>query len=74
VEALPVDVSSAPRAMLVKPNVARGATGKAYVVQPGDSIWRIANRFKVSQDALMKANGISDARKMKTGMSLVIPD
>jgi LysM repeat protein len=42
-------------------------------VQPGDSIWRIANRNKVSQDALMRANGISDARKMKTGMKLVIP-
>lgn len=78
VEALPVDVSSAPRAQLVKPNVHRSApaaaTGKSYVVQSGDSVWRIANRFKVNQDALMKANGISDARKMKVGMSLVIPN
>ena len=78
VEALPVDVSSAPRAQLVKPNVHRNApasaTGKSYVVQNGDSVWRIANRFKVNQDALMKANGISDARKMKVGMSLVIPN
>jgi LysM repeat protein len=78
VEALPVDVRNAPRAMLVKPNIPRGesaaATGKSYVVQNGDSIWRIANRFKVNQDALMKANGISDARKMKVGMSLVIPN
>jgi LysM repeat protein len=78
VEALPVDVRNAPRAMLVKPNVNRAepaaAAGRSYVVQNGDSIWRIANRFKVSQDSLMKANGISDARKMKTGMSLVIPN
>jgi LysM repeat protein len=78
VEAVPVDVSSAPRAQLVKPNINRGATpvatsGKSYVVQSGDSVWRIANRFKVNQDALMKANGISDAKKMKVGMSLVIP-
>ena len=49
------------------------ATGSSYVVQAGDSVWRIANRFKVSQDALMKANGITDARKMKTGMKLAIP-
>jgi LysM repeat protein len=80
VEALPVDVRSAPRAQLVKPNVNLvGSTpapfsGKSYVVQNGDSVWRIANRFKVSQNALMKANGISDARKMKVGMSLVIPN
>lgn len=81
VEALPVDVSSAPRAQLVKPNIkpaasapAAATTGKSHVVQNGDSIWRIANRFKVSQEALMKANGISDARKMKVGMSLVIPN
>jgi LysM repeat protein len=80
VEALPVDVSSAPRAQLVKPNVKLGsaapaaATGRSHVVQNGDSIWRIANRYKVSQEALMKANGISDARKMKVGMSLVIPN
>lgn len=78
VEALPVDVSTAPRALMVKPNVNRSApavaSGKSYVVQNGDSIWRIANRFKVNQDTLMKANGISDVRKMKVGMSLVIPN
>ncbi len=78
VEALPVDVSNAPRAQLVRPNMNRSApiatSGKSYVVQNGDSVWRIANRFKVNQDALMKANGISDARKMKVGMSLVIPN
>lgn len=84
-----VDVSRAPKAQLVRPNVnhaensprpaadvipsAAAASGKSYVVQPGDSVWRIANRFKVNQDALMRANGISDARKMKTGMKLVIP-
>jgi len=52
---------------------APAASGKSYVVQPGDSIWRIANRFKISQDKLMQVNGISDARKMKNGMKLVIP-
>jgi LysM repeat protein len=80
-----VDVNDAPRARLVKPNVASTpaaasaaapvkASGKTYVVQNGDSVWRIANKFKVNQNKLMKANGISDARKMKVGMSLVIPN
>jgi LysM repeat protein len=78
VEALPVDVSNAPRAQLVRPNLAGQPAaavpaGDSYVVQSGDSIWRIANRYNVSQDALMKANGITDARKMKIGMKLVIP-
>ena len=84
-----VDVSDAPRAQLVRPilhpsssatpapaantNAAPAATGKSYVVQQGDSVWRIANRYKVNQDTLMKANGISDARKIKVGMSLAIP-
>ncbi len=82
VDAVPVNVSGAPRAQLVRPNISRGAqsastpaaaSGKTYVVQNGDSVWRIANRFKVNQDALMKANGLSDARKLRGGMSLVIP-
>lgn len=74
-----VDVSNAPRAMLVRPNrsmpdqPAVAASGKTHVVQSGESIWRIANRFKVSQEALMRANGITDAKKMKVGMKLVIP-
>lgn len=80
VEAVPADGKGAPRAQMVRPNVSReaseltgAAAGKSYVVQPGDSVWRIANRFKVGQETLMRANGISDARKMKTGMKLVIP-
>ncbi|MES2658086.1 MAG: LysM peptidoglycan-binding domain-containing protein [Verrucomicrobiota bacterium] len=75
-----VDIANAPRAQVVKSKIAypaeapvATASGKSYVVQNGDSVWRIANKFKVNQDALMKANGISDARKMKVGMSLVIP-
>ncbi len=77
VEAVPVDVANAPRARLVRPSVSHGAapasSGRTYVVQPGDSIFRIASRHKVSQQSLMRANGISDPRKMKTGMKLAIP-
>ncbi len=50
------------------------ASKKTYTVKAGDSIWRIANRFNVDQAQLMKVNAISDARKVRTGMSLVIPN
>ncbi|MBC8125810.1 MAG: LysM peptidoglycan-binding domain-containing protein [Gloeobacteraceae cyanobacterium ES-bin-144] len=80
-----VDVTNAPKAMLVRPSMSHETTprsintqvsssGKSYVVQPGDSVWRIANKFKVNQESLMRANGISDAKKMKTGMKIVIPN
>lgn len=76
-----VDVSGAPKALLVRPNSIHGgatmevaaSSGKPYIVQPGDSIFRIAERFHVNQDAIMKANRISDPRKLRVGMELVIP-
>lgn len=72
-----VDVNDAPRAILVRPNssgqTAPAASGDTHVVQPGESIFRIASRYKVSQDALMRANGITDPRKMRVGAKLVIP-
>jgi LysM repeat protein len=77
VDAIPVGSVPAVQAQLVRPNNTQAApvalSGKSYIVQNGDSVWRIANRFKVNQNALMKANGISDARKMKVGMTLNIP-
>ena len=48
--------------------------GRSYTVQSGDNFWRIANKYKVDQDQLMKANGITDPKKLKIGMNLVIPN
>ena len=82
VEAIPVDVSNAPKAQLVRPNTsgamvgtstATTASGITYTVKSGDSIYRIANQYKVSQDDLMRINQITDPRKMKIGMKLTIP-
>ncbi len=47
--------------------------GHTCVVVQGDSIWRIASRYKITMAALMKANGITDPRKIRPGMKLVIP-
>jgi LysM repeat protein len=43
------------------------------VVAKGDNPYSIAKKFKVTQDALMKANNIDDPRKLKIGQKLAIP-
>ena len=49
------------------------AAGETYMVAKGDNPYSIAKKFKVTQDALMKANNIDDPRKLKIGQKLVIP-
>lgn len=49
------------------------SSGETYVVAKGDNPYSIAKRFKVTQDALMKANNIDDPRKLQIGQKLVIP-
>lgn len=66
----------APRAIPVtEPQSSRPRTGatKSYTVRSGDSLWGIAKRLKVEQAALMKANGITDPKKLRTGMTLKVP-
>ncbi len=74
-----VDVTNAPRARAVTtpaPDVTptRPATAaSSYTVRPGDSVILIAKRHKVQPDALIKANRISDPKKIRPGMKLTIP-
>jgi len=44
-----------------------------YNVVKGDNPWKIAKKFKISQDELMKANGITDPKKIQIGQVLKIP-
>lgn len=76
------ETAPSPKAKLVKPSSSQAtslktgevkASGRTYVVKSGDSIWRIANRLKVSQEKMMKLNGIGDAGKLKIGATLEIP-
>lgn len=48
---------------------------RTYTIQSGDTPIAIANRFGVSVDALLAANGLTlnDARSLRTGQVLVIP-
>jgi murein DD-endopeptidase MepM/ murein hydrolase activator NlpD len=50
-----------------------GRTQATYTVARGDTLYRIASRYRVSVGRLMSANGISDPRELRVGQSLVIP-
>nr|WP_110749394.1 peptidoglycan DD-metalloendopeptidase family protein [Phyllobacterium leguminum] len=54
------------------PAPVRGASGEV-IVQPGESVFGIANRVGVSPNALMQANGITDANKIQAGQRLKLP-
>ncbi len=46
-----------------------------YVVQPGDTLWTIAQRFGIRVEALAQANGIQnpDAAILQVGQTLKVP-
>jgi LysM repeat protein len=50
------------------------ATGEqAYIVQPGDNLYRIGRRFGVPWLALLKHNGLGDSAAVSVGQELRIP-
>lgn len=44
-----------------------------YTVVKGDNPYKIAKKFKITPEALMKANGITDPKKIQIGQKLQIP-
>lgn len=44
-----------------------------HVVQSGESLWKIANDYHVSIEALYTMNGLSDPNRLAPGQSLIIP-
>ena len=50
-----------------------GDSGKTYTVGKGESPYMIAQKFKVSYDALIRLNHIDDPKKLKPGQKLRIP-
>src|SRR5512135_767980 len=49
------------------------SSGPVYIVQPGDTVSTIAERFNVSINDLMAANNISNPNVLGVGQQLVIP-
>ncbi len=46
---------------------------KTYVVVAGDNPNKLAKKFGISENMLLKANGIDDPRKLRIGQQLIIP-
>lgn len=46
---------------------------QSYVVREGDTLSAIAARFGVAEEAILKANGITDPNRLFVGQELVIP-
>ncbi|GIX30678.1 MAG: hypothetical protein KatS3mg124_1150 [Porticoccaceae bacterium] len=43
---------------------------REYRVQPGDSLWSIARRFAVSEEDLVRWNGLADPHRLRAGQVL----
>lgn len=43
-----------------------------YTVKQGDSLWKISRKFKITVDALRKANGLKNDR-LQIGQELIVP-
>lgn len=54
------------------PQSTPSTAGQSYVVQEGDSLWKISKKFKVSVDELKNYNGM-DSDFLKPGTQLKIP-
>ncbi|SHM20048.1 spore coat assembly protein SafA [Caldanaerovirga acetigignens] len=44
-----------------------------YIVQKGDTLWKIAKRYNVTLDAIIKANNIANPDLIYPGQKLIIP-
>lgn len=69
-------VSSVAGAAVTPPAVALPAQDGAqtYVVESGDTLWDIAQRFGTTVEALVEANGLEDAADLTVGQQLTIPE
>jgi LysM repeat protein len=47
--------------------------GIIHVVQPGETLWMIAEQYGVGAEAIAYLNGLDDPRTIRTGQELIIP-
>ncbi|HBN84468.1 MAG TPA: spore gernimation protein, partial [Clostridiales bacterium] len=44
-----------------------------HVVRAGDSLWQLANLYRVTVDSIVQTNELSNPNRLVIGQSLVIP-
>src|SRR4029453_1741256 len=74
----PPTAAPAPAPVPVPEEAEPDATGESsdgivHVVQPGQTLWRIARAYDVPLDALAEANGIDDPTHVEVGTPIFIP-
>lgn len=47
--------------------------GVRHTVREGETLWSVSRAYDVRMEAIMRANGINNARQVESGMKLVIP-
>ncbi|GAB4475101.1 MAG: hypothetical protein Kow0088_11660 [Anaerolineales bacterium] len=58
---------------LISVQAQNASDGATYIVQAGDSLWSIAQRFRVSVTELAALNNLQDPNQLMVGMELIIP-
>jgi LysM repeat protein len=66
-------VQPGPNVTIIVVTATPEAGGRVYIVQEGDTLYRIANRFGVKVATLAQANGITNMSLIYVGQRLVIP-
>ena len=64
---------SSPVATTVKNSQGPADSGKVYIVGKGESVYTIAQKFKVSPESLLRLNQIDDPKRLKPGQKLRVP-
>jgi LysM repeat protein len=54
------------------PVQAQGGTA-VYIVQPGDTLSSIAERFRLSPQSIISANGLANPNFLQVGQRLILP-
>jgi membrane-bound lytic murein transglycosylase D len=76
---VPVPLAKAEQVPIVEPSVKRFRPGRyrpdglqliQYEVRPGDSLWKVARRFRVSLKKLRLWNGLWKTSQLRTGQRL----